>query len=245
MEISIVSCKLLVVRCRFMIMEYPIIINKYIRDKGLASRREADELIAAGQVLVNGQPAKTGMMITERDRVELRQSQAKQYVYLAYCKPRGLATQSLAGEESVITQWQAKKIFPIGRLDKDSEGLLILTNDRRLTAKILGADVNVEKEYVVHVREPLRNNLVAIMQKGMQTETFGRLLPVEAEILDKHSLRIVLHEGKKHQLRVMLGELGYTVTGLKRLRVGPVNLGKLKPGENRPLTQKELDVITR
>ncbi len=82
------------------------------------------------------------------------------------------------------------------------------------------------------------------MQKGMQTETFGKVLPVEAEIFDKHSLRVVLKEGKKHQIRVMLGELGYTVTGLKRLRVGGIHLGKLKPGENRPLTAKEIrDII--
>lgn len=221
-------------------MAYPVRINKYIRDRGLASRREADELIAAGKVFVNGKPAKEGMMIREKDKVELRQAEKKSYRYLAYYKPRGLATQAEAGEESVISDWRKKRLFPIGRLDKESEGLILLTNDRRQTSKILGAESGVEKEYWVRVREPLRRNVEAIFKKGMQTESLGKLLPAEAEVKNDHNLKVVLHEGKKHQIRVMLAELGYTVESLKRVRIGKVFLGNLKPGETRELSEKEV-----
>ncbi len=221
-------------------MEGPIRINKYLRDKGFASRREADELIAAGKVFVNGALAKEGMMIGEKDKVELREAEKKAYRYLAYYKPRGLATQALPGKESVISEWHEKGLFPVGRLDKESEGLLILTNDRRLTSKLLGADSNVEKEYLVRVREPMRPNVEAIFKKGMQTEALGKLLPAEAEIKDKHNLRVVLREGKKHQIRVMLAELGYTVESLKRIRIGKISLGRLRPGETRDLSEKDL-----
>lgn len=212
-------------------IKYPIRINKYLRDRNIASRREADELIAAGKVFVNGKLAKEGMIVGEKDKVELRQSEKKSYRYLAYYKPRGLATQGEAGEESVISQWREKGIFPIGRLDKESEGLIILTNDRRQTSKILGAESGVEKEYLVRTRESLKNNVEKIFQKGMRTKSLGTLLPAEAEIQSAHSLRVILHEGKKHQIRVMLAELGYTVESLKRIRTGKISLGNLKPGE--------------
>ncbi|MBI3685152.1 rRNA pseudouridine synthase [Candidatus Azambacteria bacterium] len=214
-------------------------INKYLRDKGFASRREADELIAAGKVFVNGVPAKEGMQIDEGDEVTVPSRREKTYTYLAYYKPTGLATQAPAGEESVITNWQGKGIFPIGRLDKESEGLLILTNDRRLTARVLGADAKVEKEYLVHVREPLRQGIPAIMKKGMDTQAFGRLLPADARLVDKHAIFVTLQEGKRHQLRVMFSELGYTISALKRVRVGHVTLGNLRPGQTRALNEQE------
>ncbi|MEK9185999.1 MAG: pseudouridine synthase [Patescibacteria group bacterium] len=220
-------------------MPYPIRINKYLRDKGFASRREADELIAAGKIFVNGKPAKEGMKIDEQDKVEVR-VEKKSYRYLAYYKPRGLATQAEKGTEDVISNWEKKGLFPIGRLDKESEGLLILTDDRQQTSKILGAKSKVEKEYTVLVREPLRAGVEAIFKKGMLTKTLGPLLPAEAEIQSRHSLRVVLHEGKKHQIRVMLAELGYTVESLKRVRIGKVSLGKLKPNETRVLNEKDL-----
>ena len=229
-------------------MEFPIRMNKYLRDKGTASRREADELIISGKVLVNGKRAEPGLLINQNDKVVLSGYGEKDYVYLAYYKPYGLATQGLRGQESVITQWQGRGIFPIGRLDKDSEGLLILTNDGRITSKILGkaecpehgrGKERVEKEYVVKVREKLRQGIPAIFQKGMRTE-IGDLLPAKARIIDNHTLSIILHEGKRHQIRVMLGELGYTVSMLRRVRIGHIMLGKLNSGETRELTKKEI-----
>ena len=198
-------------------MQFPLRINKYLRDRGLASRREADKLIADGKVFVNGKPAKTGMLVND-----------------GY-KPRGLATQALGETESVVMNWKDKGLFPVGRLDKMSEGLLILTNDGRLTTKLTGPDSKSEKEYIVNVAEGIREGIPEIFAKGMETKTFGKLLPAKAKIIARHTIRIVLHEGKHHQIRVMFGELGLTVTGIKRVRIGNVKLGNLRPGQTREL----------
>ena len=224
-------------------MEYPIRINKYLRDKGLASRREADQMITGEKVLVNGKPAEMGMLINERDKVTLRGKNKKEYEYLAYYKPRGLATQSQEGSESVIAQWRERGLFPIGRLDKESEGLLILTNDGRLTTKLLSTESKFEKEYIVKVKETLRKGIPAIFEKGMETEAFGKLLPAKTKLIDSHTLSVVLREGKRHQIRVMLSELGCMVNSLKRIRIGHISLGKLRPEETRRLVQKEIDLF--
>lgn len=220
-------------------INYPIRINKYLREKGLASRREADKMIADGKVLVNGRQAKIGAMIGEKDKVTVGGAASKNYIYLAYNKPRGLATQAPENTESVISQWRGRGLFPIGRLDKESEGLLILTNDGRLTTRLTSSQSPVEKEYIVNTREDIKANTVAILERGMRTETFGQLLPAKAEIVGRHSLSIILREGKRHQIRVMLAELGYTVESLKRVRIGKILLGKLRPGETRALTVKD------
>lgn len=214
-------------------------INKYLRDNGVASRREADELVRAGSVFINGKRAEMGALIGNKDKVTLKGVKDKEYVYMAYYKPRGIPTQSNE-EESVIGQWSDKGIFPIGRLDKQSEGLIILTNDGRITSKILGAESGFEKEYLVKVKEHLRSGVERIIKKGMTTETFGKLLPAEAKIIGDSEIKIVLHEGKKHQIRVMLGELNYTVASLKRLRIGEIKLGNLKLGDTRKLTTEEI-----
>ena len=224
-------------------MDYPIRINKYLRDKGFASRREADELISAGNVLINGTVAKTGMLVNESDKVVLNQPHPKKYVYLAYHKPRGLPTQGLSGDRSVIADWEKKGLFPVGRLDKMSEGLLILTNDGRVTTKILGTDARFEKEYIATVRENLRAGVVAIFKKGMETVSLGKLLPADAALIDSHTIKIILHEGKHHQIRVMLGDLGYTITSLKRVRIGHILLDNLERGETRPLNKKESEAF--
>ena len=234
---------------------------------GLASRRESDRLIENGYVLVNGKKAILGMVVNAGDNVVVNEgSKKKELIYLAYYKPWGIATQGLKGQPSVITNWQPKGIFPIGRLDKESEGLLILTNDGRVTSKILGdedkfnpirsrpaegsatatsrrpASNGVEKEYIVEVREKLRGGIPAIFEKGMRTD-IGYLLPAKAKLLTDYRLNIILREGKKHQIRVMLSELGYTVTLLKRIRIGHIKLGKLESGKTRPLTQVEVDSV--
>ena len=224
-------------------MEYPIRINKYLRDMGLASRRESDRLIENGYVLVNGKKAILGMVVNAGDNVVVNEgSKKKELIYLAYYKPWGIATQGLKGQPSVITNWQPKGIFPIGRLDKESEGLLILTNDGRVTSKLLGSEDKFEKEYIVEVREKLRGGIPAIFEKGMHTD-IGDLLPAKARLMTDYRLNIVLREGKKHQIRVMLSELGYTVTLLKRIRIGHIKMGKLEPGKSRPLTQGEVDEL--
>lgn len=211
-------------------MKYPIRINKYLRDSNLASRREADRLIEDGLVLVNGSPVNLGYLVKEEDKVTLICNN-KSYKYFAYYKPRGLSTQDLSGKESVILNWKDKGVYPIGRLDKESEGLLLLTNDGRFAREVLSQKNNYEKEYIVTVRENLDKKLLNIFESGMKTKTFGELLPVKAEIIDKNTIKMILREGKRHQIRVMLSELSYTVTSLKRVRIGGIKIDNLKPGE--------------
>lgn len=209
-------------------------INKYLRDKGLASRREADKLVENGLVFVNGKQAEKGMLVSDKDKITV-EGPSKDYKYLAYYKPRGLATQDLAGKSSVMTEWKKKGLYPIGRLDKDSEGLLILTNDGRLAREILSENPKYEKEYIVTVKEYLRAGVEKIFGAGMKTKILGKLLPAKAKIINPVTLRVILNEGKKHQIRVMLNDLHYTITTLKRIRIGHIKLGELKPGQTRSL----------
>ncbi len=215
-------------------MKYPIRINKYLRDNNLASRREADRLIKDGLVLVNDKLVEMGYLVKEKDKVVLI-SNNKTYQYFAYYKPKGLPTQDLPGMKSVITEWQNKGIYPIGRLDKESEGLLLLTNDGRFTREVLSKKKSYEKEYIVTVREELKSEVIDVFKEGMRTKTFGKLLPVKTKIVDKKTIKMILREGKRHQIRVMLSELSYTVTSLKRIRIGDINLQSLKPGDARTI----------
>lgn len=210
-------------------------INKYLRDRGLASRREADKLVKNGLVFVNKKRATMGMPINEADDVIVK-GHRKEYRYLAYDKPRGLSTQDFAGKPSVMTEWKKKGLYPIGRLDKESEGLLILTNDGRLAREILSE--KYEKEYVVGVKENLRAGIPAIFESGMQTKSLGRLLPAKAKIINPTTLRVILNEGKRHQIRIMLNDLHYTISSLKRIRIGQIKLGNLKPGQTRSLAKE-------
>lgn len=218
-------------------MEYPIRINKYLRDMGLASRREADKLVEGGQVFVNGKRVDNGTMVKEKDHVTVKGIK-KEYQYLAYYKPRDLPTQDLPGKISVITQWKEKGLYPIGRLDKSSEGLLLLTNDGRFARAVLSDSKKWEKEYVVSVKEPLRPGIIKIFQAGMDTEALGKLLPAKARLINDTKIQLILNEGKRHQVRVMLSELGYTINSLRRVRIGDIKIGDLKPDEARPISVK-------
>jgi 23S rRNA pseudouridine2604 synthase len=218
-------------------MIFPIRINKYLRDKGLASRREADKLVEAGLVFVNGKRVDNGTMVNEKDKVVVK-GKTKEYQYLAYYKPRNLPTQDLPGNKSVITEWKDKGLYPVGRLDKSSEGLLLLTNDGRFAREVLSNSIKYEKEYIISVKETLRPGIVKIFQAGMETQALGKLLPAKARIINNSKLQIILNEGKHHQIRIMLSELGYTINSLKRVRIGDIKIGDLKPGETRPISVK-------
>ena len=219
-------------------MEYPIRINKYLRDKGFASRREADKLVESGRVFVNGKRVDNGTMVNEKDKVLIK-GEKKEYQYLAYYKPRNLPTQDLPGKKSVITEWKDKGLYPIGRLDKSSEGLLLLTNDGRFAREVLsgpeGYPKKYEKEYLVSVKEPLRVGVVKIFKSGMEMQALGKLLPAKARIINNKKIQVILNEGKRHQVRVMFNELNYTISSLKRVRIGNIKIGNLKPGETRSL----------
>ena len=137
--------------------------------------------------------------------------------------------------QSVISQWRDKGVYPVGRLDKESEGILILTNDGRFAREVLSDKEEYEKEYIVTTREHLRAGLEDIFENGMETDAFGTLKPIKAKILGKNRISMILNEGKRHQIRVMLSEMNYGVLSLKRVRIGKFTLGDLKPGESKPI----------
>lgn len=221
---------------------YPMRINKYLAHEGISTRRGADELIARGSVLINGRVATLGEKVNEGDTVELRDKRApKKYVYYAFNKPIGVITHSpQLGEKDVKQSAKvAKDVFPVGRLDKDSSGLIILTNDGRITERLLGPDHDHEKEYRVRVAEPLRDSFKKTMEAGVNIEGY----------LTKHctvrksgpkSFSITLTEGKKHQIRRMVAAMHNSVVELERTRILNVRLDALAPGELRPIEGAEL-----
>ena len=219
-------------------LSYPVRINRYLALKNIASRREADRLIKAGKIKLNGRLAKPGDQVNEADRVEVDQpySDLKEnfYRYLAFNKPRGVVTNEEQGQTSIgdlISSAGSKnKLVPMGRLDKDSGGLIILTNDTRLTNKLLSPEYHHEKEYLVKVDK----NLTPMFQKqitaGVKLET-GRTKPCRLKKVAPDEFYLTLTEGRKHQIRRMCAALGYQVKDLQRVRIMNVRLGQLKPGE--------------
>jgi 23S rRNA pseudouridine2604 synthase len=218
-------------------------INKRVAELGLASRREADALIADGKVLVNGKAAAVGQKVSATDTVTLKgTAPAKQY--LAYYKGRGIISHSPeAGETDIATRlardYQLSDVHPIGRLDKDSEGLMLLSNDGRLTGPLLDSSNNIEKEYEVEVDKQITNQMLSRFGKGITIEGY-KTKPAHATKKSNKRLRLVLTEGKKHQIRRMCAALGYQVLSLKRVRIANIELKALKPNQYRKLTASEL-----
>lgn len=226
---------------------YPMRINKYLALNGHATRRGADELIAAGKVFINGKPAELGSKVTESDTIEVKtgkRSQKDSYRYYAYNKPRGVITHSPGEDEQDITdtlpELAEHGVFPVGRLDKNSHGLIILTNDGRITDRLLHPRHEHDKEYVVKTKLPLRNNFKQRMEEGVHIEGY-LTKPTKVRITGDHSFSITLTEGKKHQIRRMVVALFNEVIDLKRTRVLNIKLDNLKTGEARPIEGAELD----
>lgn len=223
---------------------YPMRINKYLALKGFATRREADKLIEMGVIFINNKKAGLGQKVEFGDQVEIRQDSKASYRYVAYYKPRGAVTHSAkGGEPDVAESFSTVGLFPIGRLDKESEGLLILTNDGRVTERLLSPENEHVKEYVVTTQEKIRAGIPGILGKGMDTHLYGVLKPARAKILDDHVMQIDLVEGKKHQIRVMLDELHLTVRKLKRNKIMNIKLGILRPGQQREILGRELEIF--
>jgi 23S rRNA pseudouridine2604 synthase len=229
---------------------FPMRLNKYLAHQGIASRREADVLIEHGKVLVNGQPAVMGQKVEEGDEVELKGKQ-KSKTYLAYYKGRGIITHSPAEDEVDILTRLAKDfgvthVTPVGRLDKDSEGLIILSNDGRITGPLLDPEANHEKEYDVTVDKPISGMFLKIMASGVDIEGY-RTKPatLKAHKTNDKRFSITLTEGKKHQIRRMCAALGYQIQSLKRVRIMNVALGKLKPNQYRKIVDGELNMFLK
>ena len=220
--------------------EYPMRINKYLAHQGIATRRAADELITRGKVLINGRVAKLGEKVQKGDKVELRgKTTAKKLLYYAYNKPVGVVTHSPQLSEKDIKQSVPLDVFPVGRLDKNSSGLLILTNDGRVTDRLLNPDYEHDKEYRVRVQEPLRESFKKKMEAGVNIEGYVTRPCTVRKSGDK-SFTITLTEGKKHQIRRMVSALYNTVVELERTRILNIRLDKLATGTWRAITGEEL-----
>ncbi len=219
-------------------------INKFLSEMGVASRRQADEWIAAGRVTINGVRAQLGSTVGEQDVVRLDGNvlQAKpKKIYIALNKPVGITCTTERSVRGNIVDFIAheERIFPIGRLDKDSEGLILLTNDGDIVNGILRAEEKHEKEYIVTVDKELTDACLRGMAGGVKI--LGRMtLPCRIEQLAPHTFRIILTQGLNRQIRRMCEAWGYRVKRLQRVRIMHIKLGHLPLGKWRQLTGAEL-----
>ena len=224
---------------------YPMRINKYLAQKGHATRREADALVEKKAVLINGRIAQVGDKIEESDVVEVRRNvRPGRYTYLAFNKPVDVDThQEATGNENILDSLPPEvkqlKLFPIGRLDKASHGLIILTNDGRITDRLLNPDHAHEKTYEVRTKQPLRATFKENMQGGVLIEGY-MTKPARVNILGEKAFRIVLTEGKSHQIRRMVSALHNEVADLRRMSIMNIKIGALKAGGFRPIEGDEL-----
>lgn len=224
-------------------------LNKYISETGFCSRREADKLIEQGRVKIDGLKATTGMKVSKGQSVSIDGKPLKvenELVYIALNKPVGITCTTESKIKGNIVDFinHEKRIFPIGRLDKDSQGLIFMTNDGDIVNKILRAGNNHEKEYIVTVNKPITDEFVKGMSNGVPilgTVTKKCLVKKES----KNSFRIILTQGLNRQIRRMCEYFGYEVKKLERIRIMNVSLGNLKIGSWRYLTKKELAEINR
>jgi len=223
---------------------YPMRINKYLALKNFATRRGADDLVASGKVLLNGRVAVLGDKVTETDSVTVSGFKKKKYLYFAYNKPTGVITHSPEDHEEDIraqvgSELTDRGVFPIGRLDKASHGLMILTNDGRITDRLLNPKFDHEKEYEVMTQDRIRDSFPEYMSKGVVIEGY-KTRPCIVKKLDDNLFRITLNEGKKHQIRRMVAAMYNQVTDIKRTRILNIKLGQLRDGAYRPIEGKEL-----
>lgn len=225
-------------------------INKYLSEIGYCSRREADKLIAAGRIKINGKVVAMGQKLLPGDELSVNgkkiDAPQQELVYLAFNKPPGIVctTDTRVEKDNIIDYINyPTRIFPIGRLDKASEGLIFLTNDGDIVNKILRARNQHEKEYIVTVHKPVTPAFLEKMAKGVPIlGTMTRKCTVEQT--HKNQFRIILTQGLNRQIRRMCEYLGYRVTQLKRIRIMNVQLD-LKVGAYRPFTAKELAVLKK
>ncbi|RDZ28268.1 pseudouridine synthase [Lysobacter silvisoli] len=225
-------------------------LNKHISDTGHCSRREADRLIAEGRVQVNGVRARVGAEVGEGDQVlidgqPLRARAAapgrRQHVYIALNKPVGITctTESTVKDNIVDFVGHERRIFPIGRLDKDSEGLILLTSNGDIVNEILRAENKLEKEYLVAVNHAVTDEFLRGMSRGVPIHG-QTTLPCRTGKLNRFGFRIVLVQGLNRQIRLMAAHFGFRVKQLMRVRIGNVKLAHLKTGQWRNLTDAEL-----
>lgn len=219
-------------------------LNKYISETGICSRREADKWIADGRVRINGEPAGLGTQVGEGDRVEVDGREIgdrSDTVYIALNKPVGITCTTERHVEGNVVDFigHAQRIFPIGRLDKDSEGLILLTNNGDIVNELLRSENNHEKEYVVTVDGPLTEEFLAGMAEGV--DILGvRTKPCRVRRIGRNVFGIVLTQGLNRQIRRMCAVYGYQVRRLQRVRIVNIRLDGIKVGQWRNLDPQEL-----
>lgn len=218
-------------------------LNKYIASSGLCSRREADTLIESGKVTINGETAVQGSKVMDGDIVLVNGRKVTpddDMVYIAFNKPLGVTCTTDKRDPSNIIDYIGfdERIFPVGRLDKNSSGLILLTNDGSIVNKLLRAENGHEKEYLVTLDRPYDKNFLRSMESGVPV--LGQLtLPCKLKPAGDKTFKIILHQGLNRQIRRMCEYLGYKVTRLKRIRFMNIELGGLETGKWRYLTSSE------
>ncbi len=229
-------------------------LNKHIAETGFCSRREADRLIGERRVTVNGIPAGTGAVVGEGDEVrvdgqplrarEPKKPGARRHVYIALYKPVGITCTTESSVKGNIVDFvgHEQRIFPIGRLDKDSEGLILMTSNGDIVNQILRAENGHQKEYLVEVNKPVTDEFLRGMARGVRIHD-QMTLPCRTSKLAKYGFRITLQQGLNRQIRLMAAAFGYRVTQLRRVRIDNIKLGALKPGQWRNLTDAELRML--
>jgi 23S rRNA pseudouridine2604 synthase len=227
----------------------PMRLNKFISESGLCSRREADRYIEQGHVFINGRRAGIGDQVKRGDRVrvngiELEPREAEETIFIALNKPPGITSTTEESVRDNIVKYvnHSKRIFPVGRLDKDSQGLIFLTNDGDMVNKILRAGNNHEKEYVVTVNKPLTDAVIQGMSNGVPM--LG-VMTKKCKVVQEgvNVFRITLIQGLNRQIRRMCEHYGYEVTKLERVRIMNIGLKGLPLGDWRDLTEQEKNII--
>jgi 23S rRNA pseudouridine2604 synthase len=224
-------------------------LNKFIADCGYCSRREADRLIEAGKVTVNGTKAEMGMRVTDDDTVIIdgkRLKREDETILLIFNKPPGITCTTAKDDETNVVDYinYPKRIYPIGRLDKYSEGLLLLTNRGDLVNGIMRSRYDHEKEYIVTVDRPVDDIFLRKMSAGVYLKELDvTTKPCKCQKIARNKFSMIITQGLNRQIRRMCEACGCRVTKLKRVRILDIELGDLPVGEYREATQKELDSV--
>lgn len=231
-------------------------LQKYLADCGIASRRYAEELMRLGQISVNGQKAvNPGVKIDpEKDKVFFNNKivvpSKKENIYIILNKPKGYITtvKDIHAGKTVFDLLQGinEKLFPVGRLDKDTTGLLLLTNDGELCYKLTHPKFGIYKTYYLKVKNNMKNDDIKRLEEGIMVEGV-KTLPAKVEVIkrnkDESELKLTICEGKKRQIRKMINNIGYYLVELKRIKFGPINLGDLREGNFRYLVKSEIEKL--
>lgn len=239
---------------------FPMRVNKYLAWKKFSTRKASDDLIKKGQVFINNKKAEVGMMVQKSDLVEVKfRGKPTPYFYYAYNKPKGISTQkeedgnenkgnkensrnnenkkNSKNNETILSF--PKGMFPIGSLEKEAHGLMILTNDGRITERLLSSAYNDEKEYVVTTRTPLRGSFKLKMEAGPHIEN-EQTKPCRVTVLNENTFTVTITEEKRHQVRRMCSALFQEVADIERVRVLNIKLAGLPTGSHRPILGDEL-----